>query len=426
MLFQGRVNCYPSSSGNCADLLEDAKTDTNKPLTCGYNHEIIWGKTGYHSDNHWCKRTLKELNKVRPNFKLLEGNKLYPGRDFDADFGETQEFIELVAYDQDGNYHRKGFEIKVLNKNDPPLEIVASPHQLQNKQVWFLHTIDPDNYRDWNNEQTVKNKFELVDGDGDTDNAKFEIKKETIDNVMVSYLSSSETLISGTSYAVRIKALDDTSLEKIQALTIKYDSSNEPPSKIAFEPDNKLKEGTSADQVVGVFTVTDSDSDDSHSIRIIPDPHYINAFSYFKVDGDNLVTKRKLDRAETFRAAVYAEDSRGQALQQTIEIEVSPVNDPPSSLYLDTRSVFKGGSADDLFVGRISVGDPDTWQRQLTVEFGSDALGSDNNKFEIALDSAGKYTLSLKESISSSESRRYYRLSLRASDGVSEYEKFFL
>jgi hypothetical protein len=83
------INDYP-------DLLAAAK-----PLACGKHHQLVWGITGYHQQNHWCTKLLKPSQSLhRHNLQeMLDSKAAHMDRLFDQMLA-----WKLVKLDQDHKY----------------------------------------------------------------------------------------------------------------------------------------------------------------------------------------------------------------------------------------------------------------------------------------------------------------------------------
>ncbi len=154
------------------------------------------------------------------------------------------------------------------------------------------------------------------------------------------------------------KQIDERQVVERVTVTVKLIDVNEPP---VFDAENlTVPENSTAGTVVGRVAATDADADDRLTYLINDD----NSASPFEIDrSTGEITVREganldFEGTTTYRVNLVAIDRAGAAASETVEIQLSNVNEPPQI----TKQEFQleENSQPGTLVGRLTAADPDS------------------------------------------------------------------
>lgn len=282
--------------------------------------------------------------------------------------------IGLEVNDTFGNIDQLSFSIKVIRPNIAPTDISLSASTLNENNtagtlIGSLTAID----EDVNDTHT----FSLVTGEGDSDNASFDI----VGNQLVA--SSPFDFETQPAVSVRIQTIDQAgnSLEKVFSITI--ENQNEEPSDILLSG-LSIAENQTVGTLVAEISTTDPDQDDSHTYTLVEGNGDSDNTS-FSIEGDQLLTAESFDfeTKTSYEIRLQVNDAGGLSFEKTFTIDITDAADPeirivesalefePTSLNQSSTENFtiaNDGDA-DLVITEISV--PDGFsvsQQSLTIE----------------------------------------------------------
>lgn len=182
-------------------------------------------------------------------------------------------------------------------------------------------------------------------------------------------------------YNIRVRTTDPDgrSLTKLLAITVK--DVNEAPTNLALSA-TTIDENKPADSVVGTFTPTDPDADETFTYTLVPGAGSADN-SAFRIVGRELrlINAPNFEAKPSYTVRVQVKDKGGLVFEKPFTINVRNVGENPTDIRLSATSIEENKPADSL-VGRFSSVDSDTGEiftYQLVPGMGS----SDNAAFRI-------------------------------------------
>ncbi len=104
--------------------------------------------------------------------------------------------------------------------------------------------------------------YQLVTGEGADDNAAFTIEGNSLQ------INSSPDFETQSSYSIRVQTTDSTGNSYSEALTISVNDVPSPPTSIVLSS-SSIDENSSDNAVVGTFSTTDPDADDTFTYQLV-------------------------------------------------------------------------------------------------------------------------------------------------------------
>ncbi|MEY4178424.1 MAG: hypothetical protein RLY70_1998 [Planctomycetota bacterium] len=266
------------------------------------------------------------------------------------DFETKSSFsVRVRTTDQGGLSFEKTFTITATNVNEPPTDIALSKTTIvenagANAVVGSLSTMDPD----------ADNTFtySLVEGTGSTDNAAFNISENQL------RATSSLSVVTKSSYLVRVRATDQDGLSFEKAFTITAMPANRAPTNLVLSS-TTISENSAANTVVG----------DLSSV----DPDIANTFNYSLVSGEgstdnaafNIVRSRlransafNFESKGNYAIRLRTTDQDGLFFEKMFTVSVTNVNEAPTDVTLAPNSIAENAGANGV-VGTLTAIDPD-------------------------------------------------------------------
>ena len=210
--------------------------------------------------------------------------------------------------------------------------------------VGELTTVDPDSGDTF--------IYSLVTGDGAQDITDFRIAGDRLEIAAALNFEAKPTR------NIRLRATDQDGLFVEKTFTISVTNVNDAPNNISLSP-NSIPENSAAGTPVGLLSSTDEDVGDTASYVLVPIPGN-NSLSFFTLVGNQIRATAPLDFEQTnsYQVHVRATDSGNLSFDKTLTIQVSNVNEAPTSLAISTNVI-----AEELPVGSpvgiLSTVDPD-------------------------------------------------------------------
>jgi len=205
--------------------------------------------------------------------------------------------------------------------------------------------------------------FELVTGEGDSDNDAFEIVGQQLRTVVtLDFETQSE-------YQIRVRATDIGGLSVETSLIIQVTDVNEAPAEVLLMPDS-VSEDASVGTVVGLLAAVDPNAGDVHTFEFIVGVGDADNAAFEIVDQE-LRTAVTLDfeTQNEYQIRVRATDLGGLSVETALVVFVTNVNEAPVHLLPGPQSTLMNQS----FVfsaatgNAITVTDPDAGDDQLKV-----------------------------------------------------------
>lgn len=227
--------------------------------------------------------------------------------------------ITAEAEDDQGSFSSITFTLLVEQPNDPPTDISLSTTAITENNglgevIGLLSTSDPD--------ITDEHSYELVAGEGDTDNARFSISgtkliaQEAFDFESISQVT------------VRIRSTDkaEQSFEKAFELTI--ENANEAPTALTLS-DLSIDENQVVNTIVGTFATDDPDTEDTFTYTFISGEGDTDNSS-FGISGNSLISTEVFDFEikNSYSVRIATTDTGGLTVEQHFTVTVLDGPDP--------------------------------------------------------------------------------------------------
>ncbi len=323
---------------------------------------------------------------------------------------ETKNYfsVHVTVTDSRGAQLSKSFNITVTDIQEGPTSLNLSTSNVpENTEPDFpvatLSVTDEDNPDDYS--------FQLVNGDGSTDNTSFRIEGNQL--VVRNPLNFEED----NDLSIRIRATDgaDGAIESPFAISVV--DTNDPPSAMAssgrfFEENLPIGTGVSE------FTTTDEDANDQFTYTLTQGGNNDNAF--FSIDDDSLRTAAafNFEVKPTYTIELTTTDQEGAAYTRTFTFDLLDVNDPPTALELSRQFVPENAPAGTL-VAELEALDEDANERHSYKLIEGDG-DSGNENFSIS----GNQLVTKKPL--DFETYPEFSVRLEVTDGTGFYEEAFV
>ncbi len=211
--------------------------------------------------------------------------------------------------------------------------------------------------------------YTLVDGEGDDDNALF--------NIDAGALRTADRFDfeARSSYSIRVRSTTPGGTAIEQTFVITVTNVNEQPG--AIEMTNvSMAENQPAISSVGMLSTIDPDAGNTFTYTLVAgDGDADNAM--FVIDGATLQTAAELDYEgqNTYNVRIRSTDQDGLWTEQTFVITATDANEPPTDILLPDI-VDVGNRLPNVVIGTLSTMDPDAGDTftYSIVEIGSDML----------------------------------------------------
>ncbi len=259
----------------------------------------------------------------------IEGNELRINSDVDF---ETQDSysIRVRSVDRYGLFVEEVITISVNDLNEAPTSIALDNDTVtENAEVGdtvgTLSTTDPDT--------SDTHTYELVAGEGDTDNAAFTIVGNEL------RLATELDFETQDTYSIRVRSTDQGGESVEQVLTITVSNVNEAPTAIEISS-TSVAENEPIGTVVGLLSTTDPDAEDTHTYELVAGEGDDDNAS-FTIDGNQLKTAEVFDLLvkDTYSIRIRSTDAEGLTVEEVLTITITETNVGPTALMLDNTSV---------------------------------------------------------------------------------------
>ncbi|WP_286177822.1 beta strand repeat-containing protein [Rhodopirellula sp. JC639] len=283
--------------------------------------------------------------------------------------------VRVRSTDPFGLFVEDVFQITVTDVNEAPDSLTIDSDQIDDGDpsgttVGTLSSTDPDSG------DTVT--YTLVAGDGDSDNASFTISGSDL------VTAFDADFFQKSSYSVRVQAEDAGGLTFQQILTITVAEPDSAPSAIALSA-NTVAENSAANTAIGTLSSTDANASDTHTYTLVSGSGDTDNAS-FTISGDELqiVDVADFETQSSYAIRIRSTDSSGLFVEETFTIDVTDVNEAPSTLTLSSSHV-ADGEVSGTVVGVLGNDDPDA-SDTLTYTLVSGTGDDDNAEFTISGD----------------------------------------
>jgi VCBS repeat-containing protein len=304
----------------------------------------------------------------------ITGDTLQTNEEFDFESKDSYT-IRVKTDDGNGGTFEKQLTISITNANDAPTDISLSNSSVDENQssgmtVGTLSTTDPDSGE--------THTYSLVTGDGDTDNASFQITGATLQT------NEEFDFEAKDSYSVRVKTDDGNGGTFEKQFTISITNANDTPTDITLS-NSSVAENQPSGTTVGTFSSTDQDSADTHTYTLVSGDGSEDNGSFTITDG-TLKTAAGLDfeSKSSYTIRVKTDDGNGGTFEKQFTISITNANDTPTDITLSNSSVAENQPA-GTDVGTFSSTDQDSGDTH-TYTLVTGTGDTDNGQFTISGD----------------------------------------
>ncbi len=224
---------------------------------------------------------------------------------------------------------------------------------------------------------TDAHSYSLIAGEGDTDNASFNINSNEL------RASESFNFEDKDTYSIRIQTDDNNGGVFDKSFTIQVADKNDAPTQIALS-NQIITENQSIGTLVGSLSTTDEDVGDSHSYTLVDGEGDTDNAS-FTIEGSGLKTNEvfDIDVKTSYSIRILSSDNNGGSVANTFIIGIIEdlTNTPPTDINL-SNNIINENSAIGTSIGFLSSTDAntgDTHQYLIVAGTGD----TDNNSFQI-------------------------------------------
>lgn len=328
-------------------------------------------------------------------FFSIVDDKLFSNVVFDYET-KNQYSIRVRVSDKGGLFLDEIFEIQIIDVNEAPTTIFLSNTSIEENQpigtlVGLFTNDDPD--------LDENHVYTLVEGEGDADNAFFQINEDRLESAVVfNYEDPNRQPL----YSIRVKVTDKEGLTAAKSFTITIIDVNDPPSAILLS-NKQVEEAQPANTLVGFIETTDEDDPEGIDVYtydlVVGDGDEDNAF--FMIAGNQLLTAEVLRRSDkTVRSIrIRTTDNGGLSFEQQFNITIIAVADtePPtiSNIQLPAANSYLLGSNE----GHISFQVEDNFVLDK-VHFYARQIGDMQfDMMNMAVNSSGIYQVKLTDDL---------------------------
>ena len=195
--------------------------------------------------------------------------------------------------------------------------------------------------------------YSFVSGSGDADNASF-----TLDENQLKAAEIFDFEIKSI-YNIRLQTDDGNGGTLEEVFTIAVTDVNEAPVSLSLSA-NSIDENNAIADVIGTFSTSDPDTDDTHTYTLVSGTGDTDNAS-FTIAGADLQAAEVFDfeTKASYSIRVQTDDGNGGTFEEVFTIAVTDVNEAPVSLSLSAISIDENNAVGDV-IGTFSTSDPDT------------------------------------------------------------------
>lgn len=217
--------------------------------------------------------------------------------------------------------------------------------------------------------------YQLVAGEGDTDNALF-----YLDGIALK-TSISFDFETKSTYSVRIRATDLGGLSSEYVATISILNANETPTDIALSSAT-IAENNAANATVGTFTTTDVDTLDSFNYTLVAGAGSTDNGSFnISANALRLNAATNYELKSIYNVRIRSTDAGGLWVEKPFVVTITDANDTPHDITLTPASIAENQPVDSV-VGALAALDQDpTHTHTFSLVGGTGS--ADNANFEV-------------------------------------------
>lgn len=347
-------NCFSAEN----DILTFSFTEETDPATINNEaHEVsVEVQTG------------TDISSLTPTITVSDAATISPNSGTEQDFSSV--FTYTVTAE---NSDTQDWDIYVTEKLADPTDILLSSSSIDengtiNDVVGILSAVDP-SFND-------SHSFDLISGDGDTDNASFTIVGNELQALEVFDFETK------SSYSIRVHVGDYNYGNFEKQLTITVNDVNEAPTDIALN-NNTIDESNPTGTVVGSLSTTDEDLGQSYIYTLVAGTGDTDNAS-FSISGSDLVSAEEFDfeTKSAYSVRIMTDDGQGGTFEKEFAISINDLPAQVTAITLSSDMVNENEAAGTL-VGNLSTFGEDlsgSFTYSLTAGTGDD----DNASFDIS------------------------------------------
>jgi hypothetical protein len=253
--------------------------------------------------------------------------------------------LNVIAHNGDVSDTQE-LEVTVTDVNEAPEDLLLSNNEVSENvpvgsAVGSLSTTDPDAGDSF--------AYNLVSGEGSTDNASFIILGNTVTTFVALDYSTKNT------YTIRVRSTDSTGLKVEKAFTINVTEVNVAPTDITLSA-SSVAENTASGETVGTFGTTDNNIGYNSFTYSLSAGEGDTDNSSFTIDGNELKLgfTPDFETKNSYSIRVRTTDGGGLTCDKQFTITITDANDAPiitsgaaaSFVENSTDSVFSAAAAD--------------------------------------------------------------------------------
>ena len=281
-------------------------------------------------------------------------------------------YLNIKVTDAAGATYIELFTVQITEANDAPTGLELTSTEIEENlvagsEVATFITTDPDN--------TDTHTYALISGTGSTDNDQFIIAGNKL------LTATSFDYESTQLYKIRVQTTDNGSIPKSfeQTFVITVADANDTPENLQLSF-NQIAEDASIGSVIGSFSVSDQDEDDTHQYSLVAGTGSTDNVSFAIVYGElrNLVSF-DYETKDSYSIRVKAKDVDGATVEQQFTINITNSNDVPELIEIDNNIIGETTPVNTK-VGTLTTTDADAGN---TFSYKLSGTGNDNNKFVI-------------------------------------------
>ena len=288
------------------------------------------------------------------------------------DFEATPTLTARVRItDTGGLTFEKAFTITVTDVNEAPTDLTLDPATIDENQpvgstVGLVSAVDP--------EQLGTETFALPSGV--VDNASFSI---TVDGTLQT--EAALDFETRSTHTVRVRVTDAGGLSYVEDLTVTVTNVNEAPTDVALSGAS-IPENSGAGTSVGTFTTTDGDGTAPYTYALVTGTGSTDNGS-FSITGNTLTAASdfNFEAKASYSVRVRATDQGGLSFEKALTVDVTDVNEQPSTLTLGKSDIEENRPADST-VGTFDATDVDAGST-FTFDLVAGAGSTDNGAFTV-------------------------------------------
>lgn len=280
--------------------------------------------------------------------------------------------IRLSVSDAAGASYEEAFSIFVNDQNDAPTSVTLSNNVVaesaaQGSIVGILSTTDED--------AIDSHTYSLVAGNGDTDNASFQINNTTLQSNVAFDYDVQQT------YSVRVRATDAAGAFTEATYIIQVTDDNAAPTDITLSAATILENNNAGSQI-GTLNTVDSDFADTHTYSLVAGAGDTDNAN-FSINGNIVVTTTSFDHETqpTQSIRIRTTDGANNTYEEVFTITVQDVNEAPTVVSLN-GNVINETAATGTTIGTFATTDVDA-NDSHTYTFVQGAGAADNAAFTI-------------------------------------------